>query len=138
MIPELAASGPDAHSTLARQARSRLHVCCIRGFETISSPTHFHFQGLAGPALEKLALDVYDEVERREVEAAWEAGAAAGGGADRFVVPFLPVNPDFTATRNQSRQKLAKFTARELASLIIALLTEVARMTSPPQFLASH
>lgn len=40
------------------------------------------------------------------------------------MVPFLPVNPQLSSTRNQGRQKLARFTTQEFATLIIDLLTE--------------
>jgi hypothetical protein len=39
----------------------------------------------------------------------------------------LQVNPSLSATRNQARQKLAKFGAREFASFIIDLLMETKR-----------
>lgn len=37
-------------------------------------------------------------------------------------VPFLPVNPDYSATRNQGRQKLARLTQAEFASLVLDVL----------------
>jgi hypothetical protein len=46
-------------------------------------------------------------------------------------VPFLPVNPEFSATRNQGRQKLARFNAREFATLIIDILSDAKRRQSP-------
>lgn len=47
--------------------------------------------------------------------------------SDRQSVPFLPVNPDFSSTRNQGRQKLARFNAREFATLIIDILSDAKR-----------
>jgi len=47
--------------------------------------------------------------------------------SDRQAVPFLPVNPEFSSTRNQGRQKLARFNAREFATLIIDLLSDARR-----------
>jgi len=41
--------------------------------------------------------------------------------SDRQTVPFLPVSSDFSSTRNQGRQKLARFNAREFATLIMTL-----------------
>jgi len=46
-------------------------------------------------------------------------------------VPFLPVNPEFSSTRNQGRQKLARFNAREFATLIIDILSDAKRRQSP-------
>ncbi|XP_065429562.1 ARF GTPase-activating protein GIT1 isoform X5 [Chrysemys picta bellii] len=46
---------------------------------------------------------------------------------ERSAVPFLPVNPEYSATRNQGRQKLARFNAREFATLIIDILSEAKR-----------
>ena len=42
-------------------------------------------------------------------------------------VPFLPVNPGLSAVRNQGRQKLARFNAREFATLIIDILNDARR-----------
>lgn len=42
-------------------------------------------------------------------------------------VPFLPVDPSFSATRNQGRQKLARFTVPELKQLVTDLLEEIHR-----------
>lgn len=46
-------------------------------------------------------------------------------------VPFLPVNPDLSAMRNQGRQKLARFSPREFASLVIDILSDAKRRQSP-------
>lgn len=45
-------------------------------------------------------------------------------------VPFLPVNPHLSSTRNQGRQKLARFTSKEFATLIIDILTEASQRHS--------
>jgi len=50
---------------------------------------------------------------------------------ERCIVPFLPVNPEFSSTRNQGRQKLARFNAREFATLIIDILADAKRRQSP-------
>nr|CAG4649372.1 EOG090X0784 [Scapholeberis mucronata] len=42
-------------------------------------------------------------------------------------VPFLPVNAELSATRNQARQKLGRLNAREFATLLIDLLSEAKR-----------
>ncbi|XP_054011690.1 ARF GTPase-activating protein GIT1 [Hylaeus anthracinus] len=81
-------------------------------------------QLLPNHLLEELAMDVYDEVDRRENEEIWFATASS---PDRCTVPFLPVNPQLSSTRNQGRQKLARFTPKEFATLIIDLLIEARR-----------
>lgn len=70
----------------------------------------------------ELARDLYDEVDRRECESVW-----LGSSLDRQAVPFLPVSPELSSTRNQARQKLARLTAREFASLLIDVLSEAKR-----------
>ena len=81
--------------------------------------------------LAELAADVYDEVDRRETDALWLAqhpAATSGPGS----VPFLPVNPEFSSTRNQGRQKLARFSAPEFRSLIVDVLQEARRRQLGP------
>ncbi|XP_057320992.1 ARF GTPase-activating protein GIT1 [Microplitis mediator] len=75
--------------------------------------------------LEELTMDVYDEVDRREVEAVWLSSTTLPERST--AVPFLPVNPYLSSTRNQGRQKLARFTPQEFATLIVDILTEAAR-----------
>lgn len=58
----------------------------------------------------ELCKDLYDEVDRREVQLKMNCGDE---------VPFLPVNPAFASVRNQSRQKLARLSRQELAALIV-------------------
>lgn len=73
-------------------------------------------------------MDVYDEVDRRENDAVWLATQNHSTlVTERSAVPFLPVNPEYSATRNQGRQKLARFNAREFATLIIDILSEAKR-----------
>ncbi|KAJ8312911.1 hypothetical protein KUTeg_010284 [Tegillarca granosa] len=53
---------------------------------------------------EELATDVYDEVDRRENDEHWaQTHDNTALVTDRQGVPFLPLNPDFSATRNQGR-----------------------------------
>ncbi|KAK2575459.1 hypothetical protein KPH14_011191 [Odynerus spinipes] len=85
---------------------------------------HNRLQMLSNHLLEELAMDVYDEVDRREMEAIWFSTATA---PERCTVPFLPVNPQLSTTRNQGRQKLARFIPKEFVKLIIDLLTEAGR-----------
>lgn len=84
-------------------------------------------QALPEPLFVELARDLYDEVDRRECEALWPGGGATLVGADRQAVPFLPVSPELSSTRNQARQKLARLTAREFATLLIDILSEAKR-----------
>lgn len=42
-------------------------------------------------------------------------------------VPFLPTNPYLSATRNQGRQKLARFTQQEFSGLITDVLEDCKR-----------
>ncbi|CAF3354043.1 unnamed protein product [Rotaria sp. Silwood1] len=83
-------------------------------------------QQLSDSLFEDLAMDVYDEVERRELKTIWHAQV------DRaliplHVVPFLPVNPSFSATRNQGRQKLARYGLKDFHTFIYDILNEVRR-----------
>ncbi|XP_034192686.1 ARF GTPase-activating protein GIT1 isoform X2 [Osmia lignaria lignaria] len=81
-------------------------------------------QLLSNHLLEELAMDVYDEVDRRENEEIWFTTASS---PERCPVPFLPVNPQLSSTRNQGRQKLARFTLNEFMTLIVDLLIEARR-----------
>lgn len=53
------------------------------------------------------------------------------GGADTSAipctVPFLPVDPRLSTTRNQSRQKLGRFSSPELMSLVYDILVDTQR-----------
>ncbi|EPB80563.1 hypothetical protein ANCCEY_00277 [Ancylostoma ceylanicum] len=126
--------------------------------ETLRS-VRLKIQALPDCAFEKLLQDVYDEVDRRETQAAWMAmnQGKITSGNEQCVAVFLPVellyiygadpllcnaadltpaqlarqdgflNPAFSATRNQLRQKLAKYDVREFATLIIDVLKEAKR-----------
>ncbi|XP_032084721.1 ARF GTPase-activating protein GIT2 isoform X2 [Thamnophis elegans] len=77
---------------------------------------------------EELAMDVYDEVDRRETDAVWLATQNHSTlVTETTVVPFLPVNPEYSSTRNQGRQKLARFNAHEFATLVIDILGDAKR-----------
>ncbi|KJH42436.1 ankyrin repeat protein [Dictyocaulus viviparus] len=126
-------------------------------------PVRLQIQSLPDVVFEKLLQDVYDEVDRRETQAAWMAmnQGKITSGNEQCVAVFLPLlnikaierwwslgfvngvfmfiivtiydavlqelNPSFSATRNQLRQKLAKFDVREFATLIIDVLKEAKR-----------
>ncbi|XP_030888809.1 ARF GTPase-activating protein GIT2 isoform X2 [Leptonychotes weddellii] len=73
-------------------------------------------------------MDVYDEVDRRETDAVWLATQNHSTlVTETTVVPFLPVNPEYSSTRNQGRQKLARFNAHEFATLVIDILSDAKR-----------
>ncbi|KAI6225700.1 hypothetical protein M3Y95_00724800 [Aphelenchoides besseyi] len=79
---------------------------------------------------EKLVQDVYDEVDRRETSVQWDAlkNMSTVGLCDpKHVAVFLPPNPNLSATRNQLRQKLAKYEPRDFSQLIIDILKEARR-----------
>ncbi|XP_035494617.2 ARF GTPase-activating protein GIT2a isoform X13 [Scophthalmus maximus] len=85
-------------------------------------------QSLSHHLFEELAMDVYDEVDRRESDAVWLATQNHSTlVTETTVVPFLPVNPEYSSTRNQGRQKLARFNAHEFATLVIDILSDAKR-----------
>lgn len=51
-------------------------------------------------------------------------------------VPFLPVNPELSAMRNQGRQKLACYGQKEFKNLVTQILIEVNRRMQPPGVLS--
>ncbi|XP_026066659.1 ARF GTPase-activating protein GIT2-like isoform X4 [Carassius auratus] len=85
-------------------------------------------QSLSDHLFEELAMDVYDEVDRRETDAVWLATQNHSTlVTETTFVPFLPVNPEYSSTRNQGRQKLARFNAHEFATLVIDILSDAKR-----------
>lgn len=108
VIPQMADSSLDL-SELAKAAKKKL-------------------QSLSNHLFEELAMDVYDEVDRRETDAVWLATQNHSTlVSETTVVPFLPVNPEYSSTRNQGRQKLARFNAHEFATLVIDILSDAKR-----------
>uniref|UniRef100_A0A2K5LQ87 GIT ArfGAP 2 n=1 Tax=Cercocebus atys TaxID=9531 RepID=A0A2K5LQ87_CERAT len=108
IIPQMADSSLDL-SELAKAAKKKL-------------------QSLSNRLFEELAMDVYDEVDRRETDAVWLATQNHSAlVTETTVVPFLPVNPEYSSTRNQGRQKLARFNAHEFATLVIDILSDAKR-----------
>ncbi|XP_051806252.1 ARF GTPase-activating protein GIT2a isoform X5 [Acanthochromis polyacanthus] len=95
-------------------------------------------QSLSNHLFEELAMDVYDEVDRRETDAVWLATQNHSTlVTETTVVPFLPVNPEYSSTRNQGRQKLARFNAHEFATLVIDILSD-AKRRQQGNLMASH
>ncbi|KAK9889806.1 hypothetical protein WA026_007178 [Henosepilachna vigintioctopunctata] len=72
----------------------------------------------------ELVVDVFDEVDRRQTEAIWLSCADA---IELNTVPFLPVDPTLSTTRNQGRQKLARFSTPELKNLVYDILVDTQR-----------
>lgn len=86
-------------------------------------------------------------MDRRELNSHWSAMDNSYIKTHQHIAIFLPVlpfhimtsyfnctiiyhfqpNPRLSATRNQLRQKLAKFTSKDFAHLIIDLLKEIRR-----------
>ncbi|KAG7306970.1 hypothetical protein JYU34_007093 [Plutella xylostella] len=81
-------------------------------------------QLLPNHLFEELVMDIYDEIDRRETEAIWQTSAT---GLERCGVVFLPVNPALSAPRNQGRQKLARLSTAEMATLLRDVLADAAR-----------
>lgn len=73
---------------------------------------------------EELVMDIYDEVDRRETEAIW---ATTSLNPETGAVLFLPTNPHLSATRNQGRQKLARFNSIEFSNLLTDVLIDARR-----------
>ncbi|CAB3252021.1 unnamed protein product [Arctia plantaginis] len=101
---------PRAHDThemtdVAKAARGKLQLL----------PNHL---------FEELVMDIYDEIDRRETEAIWQTSAS---GLERSGVAFLPVNPALSAPRNQGRQKLARLSTAEMATLLRDVLVDATR-----------
>ncbi|XP_068994779.1 ARF GTPase-activating protein GIT2a isoform X1 [Embiotoca jacksoni] len=116
IVPQLADSSLDL-SELAKAAKKKLQSFVFQIFMQLSN----HL-------FEELAMDVYDEVDRRETDAVWLATQNHSTlVTETTVVPFLPVNPEYSSTRNQGRQKLARFNAHEFATLVIDILSDAKR-----------
>ncbi|XP_073982977.1 ARF GTPase-activating protein GIT1 [Rhodnius prolixus] len=76
---------------------------------------------LTNEQFEELVMDVYDEVDRRETETIW---LSSGASLEYSTVPFLPVDPYLSPTRNQGRQKLARLTPNEFSALVLDVLQD--------------
>ncbi|UJR26239.1 hypothetical protein I4U23_007580 [Adineta vaga] len=83
-------------------------------------------QQLPDVLFEDLAMDIFDEVDRRELKTIWYTQANKAL-IPLHVVPFLPVNSSFSATRNQGRQKLARYGLKEFQVFIYDILNEFRR-----------
>uniref|UniRef100_A0A915IB25 GIT Spa2 homology (SHD) domain-containing protein n=1 Tax=Romanomermis culicivorax TaxID=13658 RepID=A0A915IB25_ROMCU len=122
IVPELSSLHALSGQSIAISDSSTSNIVRLK-------PLRRRIQGLNDASFEKLAQDVYDELDRREVESEWSVCLSDDAflTGDRYVAPFLPVNSDLPSIRNQYRQKLAKFTDREFCTLIVDVLAEAKR-----------
>ncbi|CAJ0583757.1 unnamed protein product, partial [Mesorhabditis spiculigera] len=109
----------------------------LTGKSAVSKKPHRRgLQGLSPQQFERFTQDIYDEADRREISAVWAAltRGEVNLGNENVVAVFLPLNPELTATRNQMRQKLAKYDTREFAAFVIDVLKEAKRrfLGEPP------
>uniref|UniRef100_A0AAX7VF71 Arf-GAP domain-containing protein n=1 Tax=Astatotilapia calliptera TaxID=8154 RepID=A0AAX7VF71_ASTCA len=109
-------------------SQTQFSVCSSADLSELAKAAKKKLQSLSNHLFEELAMDVYDEVDRRETDAVWLATQNHSTlVTETTVVPFLPVNPEYSSTRNQGRQKLARFNAHEFATLVIDILSEAKR-----------
>uniref|UniRef100_A0AAQ4R9D0 GIT ArfGAP 2 n=1 Tax=Gasterosteus aculeatus aculeatus TaxID=481459 RepID=A0AAQ4R9D0_GASAC len=103
-------------------------VCSGLDLSELAKAAKKKLKSLSNHLFEELAMDVYDEVDRRETDAVCLATQNHSTlVTETTVVPFLPVNPEYSSTRNQGRQKLARFNAHEFATLVIDILSDAKR-----------
>ena len=74
---------------------------------------------------EELCKDLYDELDRRQVESIWKS--TVGVQLINEPIPFLIIKSCFSQTRNQLRQKLARFNHNEFSGLLAEVLIEFQR-----------
>jgi len=79
-------------------------------------------QELPDHQFEELCRDLYDEVDRRQLETIWKN--TVGQHLLNAPIPFLVIKSCFSQTRNQLRQKLARFTSLEFSYFLIEILNE--------------
>ncbi|PAA93860.1 hypothetical protein BOX15_Mlig024901g1 [Macrostomum lignano] len=93
---------------------------------------------LPASAFQELLRDAYDELDRRDSNRVLRdrLGAEAVAGLELL---FLPLNPHYSATRNQGRQKLGRLSVREFGVLLGDALEEAARRSGvAPSLCARH
>ncbi|XP_027197446.2 ARF GTPase-activating protein GIT1 [Dermatophagoides pteronyssinus] len=100
--------------------------------EVFRNELHQSLQSLGHKLFQELTRDVYDELDRREINAFVLANYFNENGKlsilhQQLIIPFLPVYQYFSTTRNQGRQKLALLNNKELTLLIVDVLNEVRR-----------
>jgi Spa2 homology domain (SHD) of GIT. len=69
-------------------------------------------------------MDVYDELDRREVESIWQSVCQPPVGYELapLGVPFLPVNRSLSSMRNQGRQKLGRLNEEDFNTLVTDII----------------
>lgn len=90
--------------------------------EEMSRSTKENIKDLPDHLFEELTKDIYDELDRRQIELIWKCTVAPNLANEP--IPFLVIKSCFTQTRNQLRQKLARFNSNEFASLLVEILVE--------------
>ncbi|NXJ66756.1 GIT1 protein, partial [Rostratula benghalensis] len=128
--PSLCTDHKNGHYIIPQMADRVRPKCMAQSLDLseLAKAAKKKLQALSNRLFEELAMDVYDEVDRRENDAVWLTTQNHSTlVTERSAVPFLPVNPEYSATRNQGRQKLARFNAREFATLLIDILGEAKR-----------
>lgn len=93
---------------------------------------HQSIQSLSHKSFQELSRDIYDEIDRREINSFVCSYYANENGklhsqCQQLVIPFLPVYQFFSSTRNQGRQKLALLNTKEITLLIVDVLNEIRR-----------
>lgn len=91
--------------------------------EELSINTKYKLQQLSDDLFEELCKDIYDEMDRRQIESIWKCTVNAN--LVNEAIPFLMIKSCFTQTRNQLRQKLARFSSAEFSTLLVELIREV-------------
>ncbi|KAK7601877.1 hypothetical protein V9T40_009318 [Parthenolecanium corni] len=102
-------------------------------FPITNSQIRSRLQQLSNTLFEELVMDVFDEVDRRENENISDSCTRV---RDQTLVPFLPVNPELSTMRNQGRQKLARLSNEEFATLLWDILHDCKRRQNPFDYLA--
>ncbi|CAG9783419.1 unnamed protein product, partial [Diatraea saccharalis] len=111
-----------AHAAGAHYLAPRAHHA--HEMTDVAKAARGKLQLLPNHLFEELVMDIYDEIDRRETEAIWQTSAT---GLERCGVVFLPVNPALSAPRNQGRQKLARLSTAEMATLLRDVLVDATR-----------
>ncbi|KAL1456656.1 hypothetical protein WDU94_001369 [Cyamophila willieti] len=88
---------------------------------------------LSNNLLEDLVMDVYDELDRREIENLWQSHSSPPVGYELapLGVPFLPVNRSLSSMRNQGRQKLGRLNKEDFNTLVTDIVYISVQRGSP-------
>lgn len=83
------------------------------------------FDRVPRSSLEHLAVDLYDELDRRALDKHWTEVASARDVENSMLAPFLPIVDALPSDRQQSRQKLATLTEHRFTCLVEDTLAEI-------------